>query len=199
MKTFETGLTELEMELVSNAEWIRTKNRIIEKVYQLLGSLCENLQQSGTPFPDEVYLAGPKISRGEKYQELPYVILDQPRLFGKTDTCAVRTLFWWGHYFMITLHLKGRYAEQYIPVLHRQAGTLTAKGFAFCVNGEEWDHEWKEENYQLLTAHADAESVQKLIRAEFYKLSVRVPFNRWKEMNDILLELHRCLLAMLAG
>lgn len=199
MNKLETVLSDLEMELVSNAGWIKAKNRIIEKVYQLLGRLSAELQTLGTPFPAEVYLQGPKISRGEKYQDLPYVILDQPRLFGKEDTCAVRTLFWWGNYFMITLHLKGEYAGRYIPLLHQQAGKLTDNGFAFCVTGDEWEHEWKDENYQLLTSHTDAVSIQKLVRAEFYKLSVRVPFNRWKEMNDILLELHRCLLETVAG
>lgn len=193
MKSISTVLTAPELELVLNADWIIAKNRIIEKVIQLMGELSADLQSLPKCFPDEVYLQGPKISRGEKYNELPYVILDQPRLFGREDVCAIRTLFWWGHYFMVTLHLKGKYARQYVPVLLNHTEKLAGAGFEYCVSGDEWEHEWTEDKYEPVRDHTDPASIQRLVHAEFYKLSARVPFDRWKEIKDLLLGLHQCL------
>jgi hypothetical protein len=48
-----------------------------------------------------------KISRGENYQLLPYIILDYPSYFSRNNIFAVRTMFWWGNFFSITLHLSG--------------------------------------------------------------------------------------------
>ena len=61
----------------------------------------------------------PKISKGEKYKGLPWVMLDYPRIFGKEDIMAIGTRFWWGHYFSVTLHLKGGYLRTYLPVILR--------------------------------------------------------------------------------
>ena len=40
-----------------------------------------------------------KISRGENYRGLPYLILDYPAYFSQKDIFAFRTMFWWGHFF----------------------------------------------------------------------------------------------------
>ena len=49
----------------------------------------------------------PKIAKGENYLQLPYVLLDYPRCFDKENIFAIRTMFWWGNFFSITLHLSG--------------------------------------------------------------------------------------------
>ena len=40
--------------------------------------------------PAEMLFHSPKISKGENYKGLPYVMLDYPRCFGKTDIFAIR-------------------------------------------------------------------------------------------------------------
>ena len=49
--------------------------------------------------PVEFFDVSPKISRGEQYLGLPYVMLDYPRIFSKENVFAIRTFFWWGNYF----------------------------------------------------------------------------------------------------
>src|ERR1700712_1654938 len=106
-----------EKQLVSNSDWILTKHRIIEKVYHLFGSLSDQmqlyLQERKAHIPVEALQLSPKISKGEQYEALPYVVLDYPRFFSKEDVLAVRSFFWWGNYFSITLHLKGKFYQQY--------------------------------------------------------------------------------------
>src|SRR5580700_4684754 len=93
-----------ELELVENAEWILTKNRIIDKVQNLFGILAVKMKTEleTISLPDEPLQTNPKISKGENYNGLPYVILDYPRLFSKENVFAIRTMFWWGNYFSVT-------------------------------------------------------------------------------------------------
>src|SRR5271169_1886033 len=96
-----------EMRLVSDPAWILTKNSIIRKVVELFAELSGQwrgmLSGIGWTEVSRGGMAGswgdPKISRGEQYKGMPWVMLDYPRVFGKEDVCAIRTMFWWGHYF----------------------------------------------------------------------------------------------------
>ena len=105
-------LSKLEMELVQNREWILTKHAIINKVYQLFGELLatykEISRQQTQSIIDFYKHLGGKISKGENYQGLPYVILDYPASFRKENIFAIRTFFWWGNFFSISLHLSGK-------------------------------------------------------------------------------------------
>ena len=110
MNRAKVQLSEEELQLVQNAEWLLTKNRIISKVYEMFGSLADEYRATivnKRGLAEDVLKPAPKIFKGENYQGLPYVMLDYPRSFGKEDTFAVRTMFWWGHYFSITLHRLG--------------------------------------------------------------------------------------------
>src|SRR6478672_2018750 len=101
-------LSDVEMDLVNNTGWILTKHDIIKKVYVLFGELSESMHKELASFekylPAEVFLKSAKITRGENYKMLPYVILDYPAFFDRDHIFAVRTMFWWGNFFSITLH-----------------------------------------------------------------------------------------------
>ena len=89
------SLSAVELQLVTDPGWILTKNGIIQKVYDLFGSLSASYVALAKELavPEELLLMPPKISRGEQYKGLPYVMLDYPRCFGKEDVLAVRTFF----------------------------------------------------------------------------------------------------------
>ncbi|HMH20736.1 MAG TPA: hypothetical protein VK563_03120 [Puia sp.] len=95
--------------------------------------------------------APPRISKGENYKGLPWVVLDYPRYFGRDHVFAVRTLFWWGNYFSVTLHLKGNYKAMFLPVIRENLSLLDGAGFMICVSDDEWRHELGQDNYQPLS------------------------------------------------
>src|SRR5437868_14845354 len=117
MKNTNVELSKNELELVTNADVILTKNSIIEKVYALFGLLSEEykiiLLQHSHHLPAEIFNKAPKIYKGEQYQSLPYVMMDYPRCFYKDDVFAIRSFFWWGNYFSITLQLSGQYLKMF--------------------------------------------------------------------------------------
>src|SRR4051812_10400669 len=117
MYATNVGLSKNELEMVTSSEFILTKNRIVEKVYRLFGLLSEDykniLQEYATALPAEVFASSPKIYKGENYLNLPYLMMDYPRVFLKDDTFAIRCFFWWGNYFSITLQLSGKFLRHF--------------------------------------------------------------------------------------
>ena len=95
-------LSDDELQLVNNTGWILTKRSVMEKVDQVLGSIAENqkliIEKEKNRLPQEVIKSEPKISRGENYLQLPYMLLDYPRFFDTENIFAVRTMFWWGNF-----------------------------------------------------------------------------------------------------
>ncbi len=115
MKNANLEFSKKEYELIVNSDFILTKNRIIEKIYILFGNMSNEYKDVIANYshylPEEVFTISPKVYKGEQYQNLPYVMLDYPRYFTKTDVFAIRSFFWWGNYFSITLQLSGKYLE----------------------------------------------------------------------------------------
>jgi hypothetical protein len=122
-----------EMRLVSDPAWILTKNSVVRKVVGMFGELSGEWREI-LPWDCD-----PRISKGEQYKGLPWVMLDYPRVFGKEDIFAIRTLFWWGHYFSVTLHLKGEYLRTYLPVILERRVELEAAGYWPGVSDDEWE------------------------------------------------------------
>lgn len=182
-----------ELALVQNAEWLLTKNRIIDRAIGLLGEVAHAVQpvlQEGD-WPAELLSLSPKISKGEKYQGLPYVILDYPRLFGKEHIFAVRTLFWWGHFFSVTLHLRGLYRERYVPAILRNLSLLRQQDFYICIAEDEWQHDFSAANYRPLSGMENG-TIEKILSGnEFCKLSARISLQHWDRSVPLLTGLYR--------
>ncbi|HMP91358.1 MAG TPA: hypothetical protein PKD90_00665 [Phnomibacter sp.] len=113
-----------ELSLLGNASLLLTKNTAIGKICQLFGHLAAHYEQQWQPWRHgypEVFGARPKISKGEQYEGLPWVMLDYPRYFNQQEGhFAVRTFFWWGHGYSMRLHLSGRF----LNLLSRNFGWL---------------------------------------------------------------------------
>lgn len=167
--------------------WILTKNSIIKKVVGLFAALSEDYRVV-LPFEPS-----PKISKGENYQGLPYVMLDYPRLFGRDDVLAIRTFFWWGHGFSVTLHLKGTYRELYLPLILRDRAVLAAAGFHVGISADEWRHEFVPAVYRPIVGAEELSG-----ESPFLKLSAACGLDRWEEAHEVLLGLFRVLVDVLA-
>ena len=143
-----------EMRLVMDPAWILTKNSVMGKVIAMFAELSSQRTRE-RPKPEGPALWSgetgigkePKISKGENYKGLPWVMLDYPRVFGKEDVYAIRIFFWWGHAFNVTLHLKGVYREKFLPVLLARQAELATAGFEWGSAGDEWAHEHTRETY----------------------------------------------------
>lgn len=157
----------------------------------VMRSLHEQLRH---PLPEAAAASSPKISKGEKYEGLPWVMLDFPRVFGKEDTWSIRTFFWWGHFFSLTLQLKGSYKERYERTLRDNLPLLKQHGFYLCIAADEWQHHFEESNYMPLH-QLDEYSIEELLSSsDFCKLSAKIPLEQWEHANAKLMQLYQVLL-----
>ncbi|MBS1665876.1 MAG: hypothetical protein JST58_00715 [Bacteroidetes bacterium] len=193
-------LSKEELQLVQNAGIILTKNTIMQKVVSLFGILVEEMKDDlkKRSLPEELIIVSPKISRGENYQGLPYVMLDFPRLFSKEEVFAVRSFFWWGNYFSITLHLHGEYKKRFAPSLLENISLLREKGFWICQSDDPWRHELSADNYTPLSV-LDNDAIAQIIEEKpFLKISAKAGLSNWEEAAPILLRFYKDLLSVMA-
>jgi len=181
-------LSNLETELINNKEWILTKHSIINKVYQLFGEMHKIYKQistqNKTSLPEFYKNAGGKISKGENYEGLPYVMLDYPALFSKENIFAIRTMFWWGNFFSISLHVSGKN----IRIQSDFSNLLTylrEKDFFVCVNENEWQHNFEPSNY-ISAAELDEQRLTEILKRNFFKISKKLQLNKWNEVPEFL-------------
>jgi hypothetical protein len=180
-----------ELILAANADLILTKNRIISKIRDLFGSLAKEMETtlSQVSLPKEIKQTTAKISKGENYRGLPYVVLDYPRLFTKENVFAIRVLFWWANYFSITLHLKGIYKDFFLEKIKKGVPVFLENNFYVNVSADEWQHALHEDDYVLLKVQ-DASMLQKNFdENNFLKLSAKVELNQWNQSEEKLLNL----------
>lgn len=166
------------------ADWILTKNSILQKVKQLLENVQSVQQHALSGLPAEAVRTGAKIARGENYKGLPYLVLDQPRLFEKDNVLAIRVMFWWGHFFSNTLHLAGRYKEQYQEKIISGYEELREAGLHVCIHPEQWEHHFGPDNYVPLQA-MPAERFAAVIRqGSFIKLAAKTGLEQWEILEE---------------
>jgi hypothetical protein len=188
-----------EMRLVRDPAWILTKNSVMGKVVAMFAELSGEIRAGGAHRvapPRRAPSSGgkePKISKGENYKGLPWVMLDYPRAFGKEDVYAIRTFFLWGHSFSVTLHLKGVYKERFLPTILARQAELADAGFEMSISDDEWAHEHTVETYGPLRADRSFEREAAGGRP-WLKLSARVGLELWDEAPEKLFALHQLLM-----
>jgi hypothetical protein len=155
MEEAKVQFSPAEMELICNKDIILTKNRVIEKIKYLLQQLQDSMllyrKVNAAVLQNEVFDSNPKISRGENYLGLPYLVLDYPRCFQQKNIFAIRTMFWWGNFYSTTLHMAGSFKDEYIAKTVRSYNLLTKGNYYIGINTEPWEHDFGSDNYKKIS------------------------------------------------
>lgn len=191
-------LTDHELTILQDTDFLLTKARALNKVEELLletrTALEAVVRESGFPFPPGAVLSGGKISRGDNYRGLPYRVLDQPALLTNDNIFAFRTMFWWGHFFSITLHLQGDSLERFRRGLAGRIGQLAEKELYIGIGNTPWEYHYGRDNY------APLETVHRahLEKSSFLKLSRKTELVEWERLPSFAAGFLEELLAVLA-
>jgi len=180
MEVSKLRLSEAEAELMQNASVILTKNSILKKIAGGLESLqVWQWQQAEWYQLDEKdeFRRQPKISKGENYLGLPYFVLDYPRHSAKEHLFFIRTMFWWGNFFSVTLHLSGDCIHQYRDQLSSHFHQLQSCFIG--VNEDPWVHHFNEDNYVPLSTWTRKSFEQYCIDAKHLKIAMAFPLTEW--------------------
>lgn len=173
--------------MLQNREFLPLKQQAIEKIIGLMSVLREHLDEvwtnEGKHWPIPCKKDDVKISRGENYRQLPYVILDYPRKFARDDVFAFRSMFWWGYFFSYTLHLQGDSFENYRTTLAKKlpANQQWFQDTYLCVGDTPWQYHYEPSNYQQIK-DLDTEAIRQIVLDhDFFKISAWLPISATPE------------------
>lgn len=188
-------LSDAETELICNAELILTKNKALEKIRSLLEQAQKQMEQYVARQhlqSDPRFQNPPKISRGELYRGLPWVMLDYPRIFTREHIFAIRSMFWWGHFFSSTLQVSGTKEDRNIlaSAYHR------LQPYYIGVNPDPWQHHFEHDNYKLVKSFSEEEWLTHLQATEHIKIAVTWPLKDWPDIPENLFENWKRMLAL---
>ncbi len=175
-------LSVAELALACNAAVLLTKNSIINQVYELFGHLSEAYASALNPLEiaGEVKKNSPKISKGENYQGLPWMMLDYPRLFSGNNIFSIRTMFWWGNHFSFFILLKGAYLPTNIA--NRIMDMENSKDWYLCTATDPWQHHFKADHMVPLKQFTQPEVTDIIAECGFLKLGTKIPIERWESV-----------------
>ena len=174
-------LSSTETELMQNAEIILTKNRVLEKIRTLL----EEVQEKQTDFvrkrslANDIFTVPAKISKGENYLGLPYLILDYPRQSFEKHFFFIRTMFWWGHFFSCTLHLAGQSKKIYTERIKQAYEQLS--DYYISTSDDQWLHHLKEPNYHKIGSMTKEQFEQSCENFDHIKIAGKYSLPEWEK------------------
>ncbi|MCX6206438.1 MAG: hypothetical protein NTZ19_09335 [Bacteroidetes bacterium] len=205
MSNAKVRLSSKEQELVIKADWILTKNAVIQKLYTFFGQTSEQFQlqiQQNPSLANEAACAiAPKISKGENYEGLPWVMLDYPRYFKGEDVFAIRCFFWWGNEISITLQLAGKFKTFYSNAIQqyfqlRNGNPHPTHEWYIGVNMEDaWQHHFRPENYRRAVEINPALIPQ----LPFIKMAKKIPLDEWDDIDFFLQQTFKEILHLLTN
>lgn len=176
------NFTKSELAIIEDSEFLLTKAKVITKVRDLLvktrSEINERIENSTFSFPSGINLSTGKISKGENYKNLPYLVLDLPSLFSATDIFAFRTMFWWGNYFSCTLHLQGHSLDKYRSSVTNNISKLVGENVYIAIGDTPWHYHYEITNYTPLTK----EHIEFIGSCNFLKLSKKTELKHWENI-----------------
>jgi hypothetical protein len=192
-------LSNTELTIVQDTHFILTKHKIINIVFEIFNEQTAFIQNAIadniTSLPLEVVSAVPKIYKGDNYLQLPYVIMDYPAVFSKQAVFAIRTMFWWGNFISVTLHLSGKYKNNFAAIFFKNLKKSTGN-FYYCINNNQWQHHFNADNYVAATTIPDLDSAE-FKKKSFLKLALKYNLNEWNSMPQLLEAAYKHILLLL--
>ena len=152
---------------------------VVESFAFLKKELKIIIQEGSYVFMPEVPLKGGKISKGDNYQGLPYVVLDYPAVFSRDQVFAYRSMFLWADCFAFTWHFSGDGLNTVREKLVAGADQLFDASVFICINSDPWQHHYEEDNYVLFTS----DLLPILENHTFIKISGKIPLRDFSQLN----------------
>ena len=192
-------LTAREIEVISDTEFLLSKRAAIIKIDELLSQtqniLTKIFKESRLPFPAIYKFSTGKISRGDNYRGLPYLVLDYPAMFSNENIFAFRTMFYWGNFFSVTLHLQGESLEYYRNHIFSNLNQLLDKNIYIAVGETPWEYHYESDNYVLLS-----ENNQELVKTcSFLKLNSKIEIKDWQQVPEFAIEFFETIIDFLVS
>jgi hypothetical protein len=165
---------ELEIRLIRERELFLHKPGIMKKANERLESLKSKLivqiAGDGRTYPNGSDLVKGQIAKGENHNGFPFLSLDMPQKFSKTEMFTFRTLFWWGHYLGFSLILKGKELDDSARKLSERKNSELLTDIYFATSSSIWEWEKINENFMLVSESSPDTILKTVSEINYIKL-----------------------------
>jgi hypothetical protein len=170
-----------ELDLASEPTWLLMKSRIFEKLqeqFQEIEQAIAHYLMEENVRSSIVQLKSGKISKGENYRGLAYMVLDYPRFFSTEDVFTFRSMFLWGHHISFSLQLHGRFKDAALPYLLNNYEVLQQDDKLNCyIHIDPWQY-LNQESYYKNIQFVDKDAFKTLVdELDFIKLTHFYPIH----------------------
>ncbi len=171
------NFSEKEFELINEVDLFKHKPTIMKKAESKLEALrkalIEELKINPKRYPPETDLVKGQIARGENHKGFPFISLDLPQKFSKTEFFTYRTLFWWGHYLGFSLILKGDRLGEYTEKIIKNQNDQEFSKIHLAKNENLWEWEWTEDNFTKISVF-EPDNIRKFVKNNKYLKLIEV-------------------------
>ncbi|MBN4054377.1 hypothetical protein JYT87_01575 [Nitrospira defluvii] len=173
--------TQKERECIEDVHFFKTKAIITQKIKQFLHEFYDALK---TEIVIETLLRpqgfdsqNRQFVKGEHLLDFPYQYLDYPKFFLHGEKFTFRTLFWWGHYFVLAWTLEGEFLQHYKQNLLGHYKQLADKGLFISLADTPW--EWRKGSEHLIEIRVENEKEIALVlkKRPFLKVQFFIDFD----------------------
>ena len=174
-------LSQAEELAILDTSFLKTKREVMDKIILFMSNVAmeyENIYyQSKLTIPFSQVETTPKVTKGENYNGYPFINLDFPRLFSKDSTFALRTLFYWGHFFSLSIHIGGNLLQYIDAQTLCNNNQLFSKPTYISVGNTPWQYHYEIENYKLINKDNFIDLFTSTKENGFVKLSRKIEIN----------------------
>ena len=171
----------LAWQLLTDRQVYAARAEAQKAVLDLLGECADHLEKAlplNHWLPPEAIASSPRISRGENYKGLPWMVLDYPRVFEKESVAAFRTLVRFGDAVHCTFHLSGRFLEEYRKCSLENPDRLRKSKLMICIHQDPW--------LQHISADSFVDPVQispdEIKEMKFFKPGATLALSEWETL-----------------
>jgi hypothetical protein len=193
MRKSTNKLTKHELNFAKDTSYPLAKHQVIRKIqdqFQYLG------QQMGQQFTEHELISSAeyKITRGENYKQMPYLVLDFPKISGSGFPIACRTMFWWGHYFSCNILIQSNRIDLE-QTAHLLAGMKKVK---LWIGTDLWEQDLQSTAYTPLRKLNSASVYAAISIHPYVKLSVKIGLTHFAQLPDLALSHYAMMLSGLS-
>ena len=171
-----------EWGLINVTELFKHKPAILKKaesyLEELRATLADELKAHPKPYPPDTDLVKGQIARGENHKGFPFLSLDIPQKFSKTEFFTYRTLFWWGHYLGFSLILKGPDLNTYSNRLKKYRQDTASTDVYLSQHASPWEWEFGDNQFLKISELSENEIQEIADRLQYLKLMKFYPVSK---------------------
>ena len=138
---------------------------------ELKNALVNEVVRLNLILPPETDATKGQIARGENYKGFPFISLDMPQRFSKTEMFTYRTVFWWGHCLVFSYILKGGFVPSYYQNIIARKNQFQDQTIYLATGPNPFEWELNEKNFQLVAGLSDADIEKTIHERKFIKLA----------------------------